>query len=185
MAQLGWQFLASAYLQVNLDAGQFSLWAANPTSAEDIAAMDSEDEVMDDFCAVTSNNGDIDGAGNSSSSPGTSPSQLPTLSPGSAEAAGPALPTGAIVGVAVGAVVAGAVFGGLVLWFCKRKKGVSPGIRTQTGQVEGPSVAYQDKPPIYGGWSYKPELSGQTSQPHELANEGSGPRPGHQYELAG
>ncbi|KAK1977752.1 hypothetical protein LZ30DRAFT_773279 [Colletotrichum cereale] len=70
------------------------------------------------------------------SSPDTSPSQLPTLTPDNAEASGPALPTGAVVGIAVGAVVAGAIFGGIVFWFCNKKKGGLPENRPQTDPVE-------------------------------------------------
>lgn len=41
LAQLGWQFPTSAYLMVDQDAGQFTLWAVNLTSDEDLVAVDA------------------------------------------------------------------------------------------------------------------------------------------------
>ncbi|KAF6815643.1 hypothetical protein CPLU01_14071 [Colletotrichum plurivorum] len=94
MPNLGSQFLAAAYLQVNQDAGQFSLWKANPTPKEDLVAVDAADAEVSEFCTAAPN---------------------ATTSTNS-------LDKGTIAGIAVGAVAGVAIVVGLTVWLLKRKR---------------------------------------------------------------
>ncbi|KEZ39510.1 putative Aspartic-type endopeptidase [Scedosporium apiospermum] len=53
ISQLGRQFLSSAYVMANLDAGEFTIWESNPTSNEDLVAIDTNGTEVSDFCAAT------------------------------------------------------------------------------------------------------------------------------------
>ncbi|OHE99773.1 hypothetical protein CORC01_04909 [Colletotrichum orchidophilum] len=110
MPQLGWQFLAAAYLQVNQEASQFSLWEANPTPNEDLVAVDADDKDVTNFCRKDGS--DADSGGNSSPSPSPQPAPSDSYS------------TGTIVGIAVGAGAAVLLAVGVAVWFWfwRRKK---------------------------------------------------------------
>ncbi|KAF6830092.1 hypothetical protein CMUS01_07897 [Colletotrichum musicola] len=122
MAQFGFQFLSAAYLQVNYETSEFSLWAANPTADEDIVALDPSGKDVTEYCAVEAGDGNEDansggnsggdsGAGGGSDAPSTEPSKSsPTLSPG------------VIAGIAVGGAAVGALIVGAAVWFCRRRK---------------------------------------------------------------
>lgn len=118
LPQLGRQFLTAAYLMVNQDANQFTLWEANPTTNEDLVAVDTNNGVVDSFCA----------AGVASS----------TASATSAVISGPAqnnssgLSSAAIAAIAVGSVAGvAATVGFLIFFLIKRRKAGSgyPGTR--------------------------------------------------------
>lgn len=102
MAQLGFQFFSSAYLLVNQDSHEFTLWEANPTTAEDLVAVDETGQEITKFCAasaVTSTNGTANG--NENSSP---------------------ISAGVIAGSAIGAVAVIGLVVGLVFWWLRRRR---------------------------------------------------------------
>ncbi|KAK1462224.1 hypothetical protein CMEL01_14191 [Colletotrichum melonis] len=146
MAQLGWQFLSAAYLQVNHDTSEFSLWQANPTWSQDIVALDSGDNDVTDFCSSQSSEGnktvngggDVGGSGEGSGND----SSASTSSPG--------LSRGAIAGIAVGGAAVVALIIGTAVWFLKRKKSKalsipSPGMGQNASWL--PQPPGQDLPP--------------------------------------
>ncbi|KAK1633627.1 aspartic peptidase domain-containing protein [Colletotrichum phormii] len=142
MAQLGWQFLSAAYLQVNHDTSEFSLWQANPTWNQDIVALDSGNNDVVNFCSSQSNDGNktVNGGGDAGGS-GNDSSASPSFS---------GLSRGAIAGIAVGGTAAIAIIVGAVLWFLKRKRSrapslPSPGIVQNTAWTPVPPG--QDLPP--------------------------------------
>ncbi|KAI0095828.1 acid protease [Hypoxylon sp. NC0597] len=102
MPQLGRQFLSSAYLMVNQDAGQFSLWAANPAASQDLVAVDA-------------NNADI-----------TAPCgpSAPTIIDSSSSTPSPehALSPGTIAGAVVGSIGGFVILGFLAFWFIKKRR---------------------------------------------------------------
>ncbi|KAI1379867.1 acid protease [Hypoxylon crocopeplum] len=106
MPQLGRQFLSAAYLMVNQDARQFSLWAANPASDEDLVAVDTNDVDITAPCEASS------AAVTDSSSP-TSTSSPEQTSHSSA---------GTIAGAAVGGVGGLVMLGVLAFWVIKRRR---------------------------------------------------------------
>lgn len=97
MPYLGSQFLSAAYLQVNQDAGHFSLWKANPTTDEDLVAVDTADAVVSEFCTAAPN---------------------ATVTNTSTDS----LDKGTIAGIAVGAVAGVAIVVGLTVWLLKKKR---------------------------------------------------------------
>lgn len=126
MAALGSTFLSAAYLMVNQDAGQFTLWEANPTTQSDPVAVDEAGEEITSFCAATDDDEEdpnpspgSDAGDSSSGGPGQSGSpDLALAGSGSATA----LSTGGIAGVAVGAVAGGVLIGAAVFWLLRRRK---------------------------------------------------------------
>lgn len=94
------------YTMVNLDAGEFTIWAANKESnSESLVAVDSNNVAVDQtsLCASTS-------------SPTVSSSAVPTATKSSA------LSGGTIAGIAIGAVAAVALLGLLGWWILRRKR---------------------------------------------------------------
>lgn len=106
MPQLGRQFLSAAYLMVNQDAGQFSLWAANPATDEDLVAVDVNDVDMTATCE--------------SNAPVITDSSSPTPSP---EKTSPSS-SGTIAGAVIGGVCGLAILGVLVFWIIKKRRQV-------------------------------------------------------------
>ncbi|KAI8299688.1 hypothetical protein K4K59_002093 [Colletotrichum sp. SAR11_240] len=115
-AQLGFQFFSAAYLQVNQEAEQFSLWKASRTEDEDLVALDAADEEVSEICAGNSTGTSVDNVSNDSTS----------------------LPKGAIAGIAVGGAAVVALVVGLVVWFWKKKK------KSKDPKVMLPSARSQD-----------------------------------------
>ncbi|KAF2087455.1 acid protease [Saccharata proteae CBS 121410] len=121
---LGRQFFSAAYMMSNLDANQFSLWAANPTTDTDLVAVDSKGNSGSTTCeesAVASNS-----STNSDSATGTS-TAVPTTSVRSTTSFN--LSAGAIAGIVIGAIGALGIVGGLILFgLCRhsRQSGSGP-----------------------------------------------------------
>ncbi|KAK3328667.1 aspartic peptidase domain-containing protein [Cercophora scortea] len=100
--QLGRQFLSAAYLMVNEERSQFWLWVANPTTMEDLVALDSDGSEADGPCRV----------------PPVSPSD-PNPTPSSN-----GVSPGAIAGITVGVLGVGAVAAAWVFWRRRQKRNV-------------------------------------------------------------
>lgn len=108
------------YTMVNLDAGEFTIWAAN---------KDSNNQSL---VAVDMNNVIVDQASLCPTSPQNSPSSGETTTPKSSDLSG-----GAIAGIAVGAVAAVSLLGLLGWWILRRKRKESqlqPEAQTQPTQ---------------------------------------------------
>jgi hypothetical protein len=183
LAQIGRQFLSAAYLMVNQDTEEFTLWNANPTSQVDLVAVNENGDEVTEFCepeATTSGpsspaetGGNTDGADDG----------------GEDEGSDGGLSTGAIAGIAVGAVAAiGLVAAAAFLMWRRRKRET----RAAAGYYAPPAV----DAPKYGGVptadpspQYTSELSQQnyymSEAPAAPASElsGSGPQRPH-YEMA-
>ncbi|KAI1265538.1 aspartic peptidase domain-containing protein [Xylariaceae sp. FL1019] len=93
LSQLGRQFLSSAYVMVNQDSGTFTLWAANPTTVEDIIGVESEGAETTNFCVSSESSTSTGGSSPASSSDGSSALDNP-------QSRSSGLSTGAIVGIA-------------------------------------------------------------------------------------
>lgn len=152
LPQLGRQFLSSAYLMVNQDADEFTLWTANPTANEDLVAVDTHNRVVEEFCSPTTPGGSAP----TGSSPGGPGNGIPGQS--SAKLSG-----GAIAGIAIGAVAVIAIVGGLIFWCITRRKATlesGPGFTSMVRQRKADTTTSSTyiTPEAYG----KSELSGNS-----------------------
>jgi hypothetical protein len=178
LSQLGRQFLSAAYLMVNEETNQFTLWAANPTSDVDLVAFDANGKEATSICPPAANT-TITSSGGHETSDGLGP-----VVPAKAPSAG--LSTGAIAGIAVGGVAAVAIAVGVAVWCFRRKKAerVQGATEPETIVVDG------EHKYAYGhynrGTFYKPELPDTSGRwPRELPARGPGPQGDIQYELMG
>lgn len=102
MPLLGMTFLSSAYLSINYDKAEFTLWQANPTTDENILAIDSTgngctpvaSSVASQVAATSTTSNSADSHKSSSS-----------------------FPVDAIAGIVVGVVVL--IIVGAAFWFCR------------------------------------------------------------------
>ncbi|KIN05183.1 hypothetical protein OIDMADRAFT_101942 [Oidiodendron maius Zn] len=185
LPKLGRQFLSSAYIMMNQDANQFTLWSSNPTSAVDLVAVSTNGTEVTDFCTDAA----------------TTPSSTPqeTTPPSSASGKKAALSAGPIAGIAIGAVAVVAIVAVAAFIFYRRRrdtaKANNAGTALQWLQKEGPPGDTLD--PLTGTVStntyselpqdgpklkeyFKPELHGTPSPRTELRMS-----PQQRYELVG
>lgn len=192
MPILGRQFLSSAYIMVNQDAGEFTLWSGNPTNAVDLVAVDENGQEVTDFC----NDGDSPSPSQSTTSP---PASSVTGSESEESEGDDGPPIGLIAGVAAGGAVLIIAIAALVFLFCRRRRRRQ---RAALDQGPGPAQDQQYDTAAYGlatrspselpqnhypkdGY-YKPELHGTTPSPSpsNLNVHNKHPQERH-FELAG
>lgn len=175
LSQIGRQFLSAAYLMVNEETNQFTLWAANPTNDVDLVAFDSNGKEADSICPPPSSNtstpstdGPVDGLGPPTSSNASGP-----------DSPSGGLPIGVIVGIVVAAVAVVAISIGLGIWLCRRKRA------RKAQEAEYVTTIVEEVPKVRQTF-YKPELPDTSGRwPRELDGQGPGPQPGEHYELYG
>lgn len=121
------------YVMVNLDAGTFTVWAANSQSnSETLVAVDEANNSVENSGVCTTIPSPGDDSDSSSSATGT------TSGSKSASISG-----GAIAGIAIGAVAGVALIAAGVWFFMRRKRAEEPLVANAAGQ--GPPV-YSDNP---------------------------------------
>ncbi|KAK7951230.1 aspartic-type endopeptidase [Apiospora aurea] len=84
LPQLGRQFLTAAYLMVNMDANQCTLWSANPTSDQNLVAVDTSDQEVTEYCGTGQSSPNNSGSDPSSTATGSSASSRTRLIAGAA-----------------------------------------------------------------------------------------------------
>ncbi|KAK0629162.1 hypothetical protein B0T17DRAFT_597610 [Bombardia bombarda] len=104
--KLGRQFLSAAYLTVNEEANEFSLYTANPTSREDLVAFGADGKETTEFC----------NSNDTSTSSGDA---------NRGNAGGGGLSTGALAGIVVGGVAAAVALAAAVWFWLRKKKNVA------------------------------------------------------------
>lgn len=185
LPKLGRQFLSSAYIMVNQDAREFTLWQSNPTNAVDLVAVDKGGTEVTDFC------------GDAATTP--SPTPETTTRPSSSGSKRAALSTGAIAGIAIGAVTVIAIIAvAAFIFYRRRRETAAPTEASAVRQwlpKDIPADSYPD--PSAGATPvthyselpnqahphseyFKPELHGTPSTGTEICTS----RPQH-YELVG
>ncbi|ERS95387.1 hypothetical protein HMPREF1624_08265 [Sporothrix schenckii ATCC 58251] len=183
LAQLGWQFFSSAYLLVNQDAREFTLWAANPTAAEDLVAVDTTGADITDFCAASAGTNTTAGSGSAPNSGHASP------------------PKGVIAGSAVAAVAVISIVVGLLVWWLRRRRRLQGTAPVSGAEQERPGLGVPQADHAaadHGSFTaYKKTGLDGNALPHELytspePNEmrytmkhDTAPRERVQYELEG
>jgi len=119
---LGRNFLEAAYLYVNYDRNEFTLWQATPTTEQKLVAVGPGP-----FCSSTSTTtaaGNTPSAGLSPSASGdSSSSPAPSSNPNTSSSplSTPSVPTGAIIGGALGAAAILGLLIGAALFFRRRR----------------------------------------------------------------
>ena len=122
--QLGRQFLSVAYVMLNQDANEFTLWQANPTANRQLVAVDENNTDVTSFCSSSGS-----GAGsNTTTSSGTSSARKP-------------LSAGAIAGVTIGAFVGAAILAAVLLLLLRRRRHNNVDAATAAG---APTHRYHD-----------------------------------------
>ncbi|KAF2970996.1 hypothetical protein GQX73_g2552 [Xylaria multiplex] len=159
LSQLGRIFLSSAYVMLNQESEEFTIWAANPTKSESLVGVDSKGNYITTFCADSTN---------STTPTSTTPtSEALVTNSGSTK-----LSSGAIAGIVVGAVAALAIITGALFWRRHRNKANVTG--QATPQIVSQGVAESPYPYSYS--YYTP--SGQDSSKMEpIVLPGSEPIP--------
>lgn len=143
LPQLGRQFLSGAYVMVNQDAGQFTLWAAKPTTEEDLVAVNPDNRVYSSFCAPgASNLGDATQSTSTSSPTQSAASNSNIGQSQRVDDASSGLSSGAIAGIVVGGVAGIAlVAAGVFFAIIKRRRRRRQTIPTpQTAEAFTPKV---------------------------------------------
>jgi hypothetical protein len=137
MPKFGMTFLSAAYLNVNYDENQFTVWQANPTTNEELVGFGNSIE----GCPSTTS------AGAASSSTGSSPV---TSSSGSSSNSSN-ISGGAIAGIVLGAIaVTAAVALGLFI-FCLRR-------RRDNRKNEQESSSHPQSKSLFSAYGHKAEL---------------------------
>jgi hypothetical protein len=179
LPQIGRQFLTAAYVMMNLDTNQFTLWEANATSDTDYVALDSSNNVYDssNFCsAVTTTTGE--GNATSSGSAGAS-SSPPVVTKSSG------IGSGAIAGIVVGAVAVVAILAGVAFWFLrKRRNDTKYSAANPSSPTFAPQPETSDGNGYYGHYKPQPqemptgkpvmptsEMDGVSNYRHEVAGD--------------
>ncbi|KAI1308324.1 aspartic peptidase domain-containing protein [Xylaria venustula] len=161
LSQLGRVFLSSAYLMVNQDNEEFTLWTANPTALEDLVGVDSAGKEATTFC--TNSTSSISPV-STSSAPSDSGSPMEMENSKS-------LSSGAIAGIVVAAVTSLAITIGALLWRRSRSKDADTVTRAISEYQPGHTVDSQDAykweqqgglPQELHGHGREVELSGET-----------------------
>lgn len=125
---LGRYFLTAAYVVTNRDAGEFTIYQANPTSSEDLVALGEDNKSINAQATCTvaptasADPGEGDGKDSNSNNSNNSNNGSNENTDNSPDEASSGLSTGAVAGIAVGIcvpVIAGVAF--LVWWLMKRK----------------------------------------------------------------
>jgi hypothetical protein len=182
LAQIGRQFLSAAYLMVNQDTEEFTIWSANPTNQVDLVAVNEDGDEVTEFC-------EPEATTTGPSSPEETDGTTDESDGGNEDEDGDedgGISTGTIAGIAVGAAVAVALMAVAAFLLWRRRK-------RETGGAAG----YYASPPVdapkYGGVptadpspQYTSELSQQNYYPAEAATSelsGSAPQRPH-YEMA-
>lgn len=118
--KIGRNFFSAAYIMVNYDAGEFTIWPANQTARQEIVAVDAKGNELDaDSLCSSSENATVTAAGTTPS--GTSTSRTGTSTAGSASSESSSTPVGAIAGGVVGGV-AGIAALALVAFLALRRR---------------------------------------------------------------
>lgn len=114
---IGRNFFSAAYIMVNYDAGEFTIWPANPTATQDLVAVDSTGAEITSICSASNKTSTVTAGGASSSQTDGTTSDTSSGS----SAASPKVSVPAIVGGVVGGV-AGLAALSLVAWYLLRKR---------------------------------------------------------------
>ena len=108
---LGKMFLSAAYIMVNHDNNEFTLWEANPTTDESIVAIDENGIETSNFCGAVVSGSSSDGSGDSSSG---------------------GLPAGAVAGVVIGILAVIGIVAGMVVFLRRRARSASARAKLKT-----------------------------------------------------
>ncbi|KAL2289383.1 hypothetical protein FJTKL_02382 [Diaporthe vaccinii] len=119
--RIGRNFFSAAYLMVNYDSGEFTMWptAENITSSQDLVAVDTAGAELDDLCS-SNETSTVTAGGSDSTGGSTTASTASVDATSSGRTPSPNVP--AIAGGVVGGVVGIASISALVICFTLRRR---------------------------------------------------------------
>lgn len=167
--RLGQYFLSQAYLFCNEDLQEFTLWKANPTSDEDLVAVNADNEIVrgDNICSDRSSPSPPPPPEESEDEHRETPLSTPDSDDEEEDSGSAGVGTGTIIGVAVGGGVAAAmIIGGLFFWWRRHR-------REKAAKMEIAAIIEQHRP---AEKDHKEEPRSPTPQgyPHFIPQELSG-----------
>ncbi|KAM0556101.1 hypothetical protein ACHAPJ_006090 [Fusarium lateritium] len=187
---LGRYFLTAAYVVSNLDANEFTIYQANPSSEEDLVALDENNKSIDaqTSCTVqptaSADPGEGDGSKNESSSSeatetsssGDSNNSNSNSDSNSDEGGGDTgLTTGAVVGIAVGICVPAIAGVAFIVWFLMRRKQKAQAAEKQHLESTAAYMNYSPEPkngfPTQGVPHFIPQEMATDNQPKQAPYE--------------
>lgn len=115
--RIGRNFFSAAYIMVNYDVGEFTIWAANPTESQDLVAVDATGAELDIFCSSNNNTATATAGGASPSNTG----RTSNIGSSASTAAKPNSSVPAIAGGVVGGAAGIACFS-IIAWLLLRRK---------------------------------------------------------------
>ncbi|KAJ3534674.1 hypothetical protein NM208_g7443 [Fusarium decemcellulare] len=146
LPSLGRYFLTAAYLATNEDSGTFTLWKANPTSDQDLVALDTNNKAVDSQNLCTTppatsvlaepDEGEVSEVAEGTASPSNENESDYKDDENNDNKQGPGLSGAAIAGIAAGAgvsVLAG--IGIFTWWFLRRRR------RRESGEADAISLS--------------------------------------------
>lgn len=141
---LGRYFLTTSYVMVNEDANQFTIWEANPTSSEDLVAVDEDNKVLNAqaSCTIQPTASAEPGHGDNTTTTavgGTSNTSEPIADSSPAPSG---ISTGAIAGIAIG--IGALVLAGIAFLFWRRMKKRKAAAAAATN-LTSPEIAYYER----------------------------------------
>lgn len=164
--RIGRNFFSAAYISVNYDVGEFTVWAANATEHQALVAVDSTGAEVDSSCDTNNGTAVVTAGGAAPSS--ADGSNTAKDSGESSENSGP--PVSGIVGGVVGGVVGIIAISGLTWWLLRRRKAAEanlskPGTSNDVTELEGADRTDTDFTTLT---KFEPVRDSQLNALHEL-----------------
>ncbi|KAJ4190946.1 hypothetical protein NW755_005161 [Fusarium falciforme] len=166
LISIGRFFFTAAYLATNEDAGKFTIWKANPTTLQDLVALDPDNKPIDSqiTCTATprstvsanpdqgdesnqNNEGEEDDQGEKDKDKASETTTTPTATTTATPQSDTGLSIAVKAGIAAGAGAAGLICIGLLVWLIIRRK------RRAMGESDAMSLAS-----VQTGWSRSDDM---------------------------
>lgn len=155
MTYLGQPFFTAAYLMVNHELEEFTVWQSNPTHKEDYQVIDSDGNICKAVSPPTQTTTSTRGSGP------TSPVQTAEKSEKS-DSGG--LSTGAIVGIVIGGVAAVGILAGFLAFCCRRRKSQKKqAVKNEIPRYK-PGIIHRNKYPVEAP-NFDPKENGLVEAP--------------------
>lgn len=177
--RIGRNFFSAAYISVNYDVDEFTIWAANATEEQDLVAVDSTGAEVNSSCVTDNSMATVTAGGASPSNTGGTNAAKDSGS--SSATSGSSVP--GIVGGIVGGLAGLAALSVLAWWLMRRRKAAvsTQGPGNPASELEADHIESGFNYGVMGG-STKVEVSGSqldSQALHELPSIGYKDSPGY------
>lgn len=172
--KIGRNLFSAAYLMVNYDAGEFTIWNANPTADQDLVAVDSAGAELNSLCPRSNETATVTAAGATASN--TSASTATSAPATENTSVSPRVIAGGVVGGVVGIAALAAV-----AWLVLRRRKAArkdPGVAEPDMDHSGSKKSRASSGMLEGGVAASStdahEIGGSAKTVHELPLPGDG-----------